>query len=552
MRWNFLALLAAAGLACAILAPGQAADPDTTASDEQLLKAAKIGTDDNALLDFFRHRTVSDEARANIDNLIQQLGDNTFKVRQKASTDLVKLGPAVIKSLENALKNPDLEISRRAEECLRQIEEASSVGLPGAAARLLAVRKPPGAVEVLLAYLKIGDEGAAEDIHNALAANARKDGHAHPDLVKALEAKSPAVRAAAAVALVRSDSREHLADVRKLLQDSDPSVRLHTGLALALAKEKAAVPVLINLLAELPAAQNWSVEDMLYRLAEDKAPKETPGKNEDSQKKYRDAWLAWWKDNEEKVDLGKLAAAPPIRGNNMIILLDQGRLLEMDKDKKVLWQIDNLQFPLDASFVGEARVLVAENNGNIVTERNHKGEVQWEKKIAAPVMAQRLPNGNTFIGCRGMLVEVTPDGREVFNYRRPGGDEIMRAKKLPNGQIACVANSRFLLLDPSGNELKNWPIDIHTYGGRIEVLPNGRVLAACYSGKKIAEFDMDGKIVWEVPVPFEQPISAWRISNGNTLVTSMLEGQPAVEVDRTGKVVWEYKTDTRVTRVYRR
>src|SRR5262245_50075262 len=125
-------LLVAVCLACAVLTPGQAAAPDTTASDEQLLKAAKIGTDDNALLDFFRHRTVSDEARANIDNLIQQLGDNTFKVRQKASTDLVKLGPAVIKSLENALKNPDLEISRRAEECLRQIEEASSVGLPGA------------------------------------------------------------------------------------------------------------------------------------------------------------------------------------------------------------------------------------------------------------------------------------------------------------------------------------------------------------------------------------------------------------------------------------
>src|SRR5262249_37744705 len=169
-----------------------------------------------------------------------------------------------------------------------------------------------------------------------------------------------------------------------------------------------------------------------------------------------------------------------------------------------------------------------------------------------PVMAQRLPNGNTFIGCRGQVVEVTPEHRELYNYRLPNGEEFMRAKKLPNGQIACVGNSRFVLLDNKGNEVKTFPTGIPTYCGRIEMLPNGRVLAASYNGKKIVEYDMDGKVVWEAPVPMPEPISAWRISNGNTLVTSMLEDQPAVEVDRNGKVVWQYKTDTRVTRVYRR
>jgi hypothetical protein len=56
-------------------------------------------------------------------------------------------------------------------------------------------------------------------------------------------------------------------------------------------------------------------------------------------------------------------------------------------------------------------------------------------------------------------------------------------------------------------------------------------------------------VVWQVP--FNQPIAAVRLANGNTLVTSYNQKR-AVELDRAGKEVWEYKTDTRVTRAFRR
>jgi outer membrane protein assembly factor BamB len=224
----------------------------------------------------------------------------------------------------------------------------------------------------------------------------------------------------------------------------------------------------------------------------------------------------------------------------------------MDRNKKVLWQIDGLQFPLDAMYVGDSRVLIAENNANIVTERDHQGEVKRQFAADQPVMAQRLDNGNTFIGCRSKIYEVDKDGKQLWEIAPPNGREFMRAKKLPDGSIAAVAESRFILYDSKRKEVNSFPIDIHTYGGRIEVLPNGRVLAACYNSRKIAEYDTTGKIVWEAPVPFDQPIAAWRLPSGNTLVTSMLNDQPAVEVDRNGRVVWEYKADSRVTRAFRR
>src|SRR5262245_26941143 len=99
MRWKAIAVVTAVALACWLLGTAPvsvtAADPDTSA-DEQLLKAAKIGTDNAALLDFFRNRTVSEEDRASIEKLIALLGDNSFKVRQKASADLVVLGSAAV------------------------------------------------------------------------------------------------------------------------------------------------------------------------------------------------------------------------------------------------------------------------------------------------------------------------------------------------------------------------------------------------------------------------------------------------------------------------
>jgi hypothetical protein len=126
----------------------------------------------------------------------------------------------------------------------------------------------------------------------------------------------------------------------------------------------------------------------------------------------------------------------------------------------------------------------------------------------------------------------------------------MRAARLRNGDLACVtAGGAFIRLDRSGKELASFPVDIQTYGGRIEVLPNGHVLVPQYSGNKIVETDAEGKEVSSLE--FQIPIIATRLANGNTLVTSFNQFR-AVELDPKGREVWEYKTDTRVTRAWRR
>jgi hypothetical protein len=230
----------------------------------------------------------------------------------------------------------------------------------------------------------------------------------------------------------------------------------------------------------------------------------------------------------------------------------------MDAKNAVRWELEGLQFPLDAQYLPGDRVLVAEQAAGRVTERDlgKKGEVVWEHRFPDPLVAQRLPSGNTFLANRTQLLEVDRSGKEVFTWNPPDGELIMRAQRLPDGDIALVLSapdrntSRFARLDPTGAaELQTFAVEVHTFGGRFEVLPNRRVLIPQMRNNRVVEYDSRGKIVWEITV--EQPIAALRLPNGHTLATSMTQNR-AVEMDRNGKEHWEYKTTTRVTRAWRR
>jgi outer membrane protein assembly factor BamB len=146
-------------------------------------------------------------------------------------------------------------------------------------------------------------------------------------------------------------------------------------------------------------------------------------------------------------------------------------------------------------------------------------------------------------------MEVNRAGKELYAFHR-AGSEIMKALKLPNGDIAFASfTSNFIRLNAAGEEIKRFPAFVDIFGGRLNVLPNGHIIVPEHSRNRVAEYDADGKVVWEVPI--EVPIAAVRLPNGHTLITSMNKPR-GVEVDRKGTVVWEYAANTRVTRLFRR
>lgn len=535
-------------------------------ADEQALKSANIATDGPALLAYLRRQIDFAAHPDRINVLIRELGDDEFAVRERASENLAALGRAalpLLKKAETEQKDKDPEIAHRARHCIQRIERGSTSSLAGAVVRLLAVRRPPGTAETLLAYAPAAENDTAiDDVRNALAGLAAKDAAVAGMLKEALPDAQPLRRALAAEALCRAHIAGARDSARALLKDADSTVRLRVAMTLAQLHDKEAIPVLIELLPALSMKQLLPVEDLLSMAALENAPAVSPGSSSEDRKKHRDAWSAWWKARGDQLDLAKIAEANKPLGYTLLVLLDEGPggltggvIKELDADNQQRWAVGHLpgglRLPLDVQLLPNDRILVAEQGGNVVTERNLKGEVVWSKDFDSPLVAQRLPNGNTFIAGKTKMTEIDPDGKELYAHLMPGGSQIMRARRLPNGQIACVNESRrFLHLNDKGRILSGFQVHVATFGGRIDILRNGNILIPEKERDKVVEYSPTGAVVWEVEV--NQPIAAVRLPNGNTLVTSMDERR-AVEFNRQGKEVWEYRHPTsRVTRAFRR
>lgn len=493
-----------------------------------------------ALLTEFRKRTLTDADRDTVLALIQQLGDEAFEKREKAMADLQMRGTAVMALLRQAMDNPDAEISHRARRCVQHIEKDKDAALPLATIRLVALRKPTGAIDALMAFVPFAEDDAIRtEVQTALLAVATRGGQLDPALAPFLKDRLPQRRAVAAEVLCKAGPGNLLPAVMELLKDDDSDVRLRVALALAGAGEKAGIPVLIDLLTEAPLDQALAAEESLRQLAGGKAPEQQLGNDQAGRQKCREVWGRWWREQGDKVDLAA-AGRPRQQGHTLMVLFDVGAVVEISRAGKERWRLEGLMNPLDAKLLPGERLLVTELNGGRVTERNLKNEVLWEKQVNNPLSAQRSPNGKTFIACRGQLLEVDRTGKETVLLNRPKLD-IMASQQLRDGQIVCALRTGLcLILDATGKETRSFPIGPVVYNC-VEAQPNGRILMAHAVSNCVREYDHDGKTVWQADVL--RPSSVMRLPNGNVLVSSYQTGQ-VVELDRHGKVVWSHKIDS--------
>lgn len=121
-----------------------------------------------------------------IERLVQQLGDEAFEVREKASEAIVKLGVPALPFLEKAAKSDDAEIRIRAS---RAVE---------------AIKSSPG---FLVDALKNGNAMARRAAADKLAQQGPPAKAALPELVKLLNDPDESVRDAAISAIINIDPK---------------------------------------------------------------------------------------------------------------------------------------------------------------------------------------------------------------------------------------------------------------------------------------------------------------------------------------------------------
>jgi len=538
-------------VAVPVLWAGTAADDG--AEQAKILKEAGIASDGPGLIKYFKTRTPSPGDQARFTELVRALGDKSFAVREKASKELIAIGEPVLPFLKKALRDGDLELTRRAGVCIRAIERVPFSTLTAAAARLLALRRPDGAAEVLLAYLPFADWDAVGDNLLEALQVVGLTGKAPklaplPAVADAIKDKNPRRRAAAAHVLgyVGSAYRKALA---RLLADPEPLVRYHAAAGLMRARDPKAVPALIALLEDAPLQLAWRAEDWLVRIAGEKAPSLAGDPGEPAQrKKWRGSWDDWWNNNKSHINLAKLDLNDSVLGVTMTCEMDGigqvgGRISEFDRNGNLRWSIEeNFSSPTDFQRLPGGRVLVAEHWAQKVTERDRQGKIVREWKLAdKPVTCRRLANGNTFMATYTEILEMSAAGTTVFSFKTQG--MIYCACMLRNRHILYINSAGNVIeLDEQKKQVKNFTLGGAGYWASIEPLPNGRYLIALAGADRVVETDAAGKIHWEVSV--SKATGATRLANGNTLVASS-DGRFAVEVNRAGKEVWKKTTKGR-------
>jgi hypothetical protein len=172
---------------------------------EAVLKKAGVGSSDQEVLAFLRRLAPAPDVLVKVRKLIGDLSSDTFEVREKAGDELVALGAVAVPLLQQAAKDDDVEVARRAKDCLELIKVRDTSETATAAIQVLGLRQPAGTAEALLAYLPGADKAVSREVWAALHHLARKEGPAKQALVKALEDADPARRAAARAALGKDD-----------------------------------------------------------------------------------------------------------------------------------------------------------------------------------------------------------------------------------------------------------------------------------------------------------------------------------------------------------
>ncbi len=172
-----------------LVLPALTATSNSRSTDATALRPNPEATGGDDLVEFFRARWVSakpDDVR----RLIEQLGEESFEVRQDAARQLERLGGAAAPALRAALDHPDPEIRRAAADCLHHIEIESSSPAVVAAAQRIAKQKPDGAAAALLIFLPaVSDEQVLEELQKALTAVTLRNDQPDPVVIQAPEGR---------------------------------------------------------------------------------------------------------------------------------------------------------------------------------------------------------------------------------------------------------------------------------------------------------------------------------------------------------------------------
>jgi hypothetical protein len=279
--------------------------PPRPTIDETYLKDRGLKTDAASLFALLGNQIGVQSHDRDLGELIAHLGDPVFAKRERATQQLIAVGPAALKALRDSDGVDDPEIRSGIQRYIATIEARQDKTLGYYAVRHLLRTRPPGVAEVVCAYLAVADADTVAEIWCGMDVIAR-DGKIDAAVGTALNDAEPRRRALAAFLLGRYSTDADRAKVRERLKDDNSEVCLRSAHGLLGSRDRSSIPALIELLRHTQLEVAWQAEELLHWIAGPDSPPATIGTGSVKQRqKCQVAWKVWWH-NAGRTSIGQV------------------------------------------------------------------------------------------------------------------------------------------------------------------------------------------------------------------------------------------------------
>lgn len=532
--------------------------------DDIIIKKAGIPTTPNDTKRWLESRIPNSSNEKNAAKWAAELGNESFEIREQASRELLKLNSLAIFELKKAVKSQDIEVAKRATDCLEQISPYESIALKTAIIRLLGKSNP----EVVFEYFSKISETPELDL---LTSEALLDAFnitikTNPGLVQKVEsfAQIKNIKGRILISRVLAKGNPNGIAFKKLSTDDKTIVKANAALALLQEKNKKGIELLILLLPELKINQLIPIAGLLNEIIQDPASGNELAKEKLSHFELQKSLTAAWNVKSGAIDLDKYpsnqllpkrilaSVAEPNLGGKICALNPDGSVTEIFRSNSYSPQACAINHSM-IFLMDRSRVQVIANNLGEIYERGNPMVSAFGIDIDGL--------GKKFILNKQNLSVLDHTNKIVESIDL--NNDCLAGTRLANGDYAIVFKDKSLLI-LDGKDLKKQKTKISLgakepnrtiLGYQIEGTRSGSILMPEFGGKSVNEYDLTGKLIKTININLNTAGSAiygatlTMNTNGNFLIGTRL-GQTVVELNLEGREIRNWSLESKLHRLF--
>jgi len=532
--------------------------------DEIIIKKSGISTNPKDIQNWLQSRIPNVTNGTKASKLVIDLGNESFEVREQASRELLKLNNLAIFELKKATKNKDIEVAKRASDCLEQISPHESIALKTAILRLLGKSNPELVFEY---FIKIADTPeldllTSEALLDAFSITIKSN----PTLVRKLEdfAQTKDIKSRILIARVLAIGNPNGSAFRKLLTDDQTIVKANALLALLQEKDKKAIGLLITILPELKTNQLMPIAGLLNELIQDQASEKELAKEKPSAVELQKLFASAWNGKNASTNLNTYTFNQ-LQPKRILASLAEpnlsGKICSLNPDGSVSELFRTNSYADLACAINHTLFFLMERSrGHVII--NNIGEIyERSDPLISTFGLDTDELGTKFILNRKNLLVLDYTNKIIESIEV--NNDCLAGARLINGDYAIVFKDKSLII-LDGKNLKKEKTKISLgvieptrtiLGYQIQGTRSGSILIPEFGGKAINEYDQTGKLLKTIKFSINAGNSTiygptlTMNTNGNFLIGTRL-GQTVTELNMEGKEIRNWALDSKLHRIF--